>query len=54
VTITLGAVSIGSGLRTQTSPTTLKWTPSAAATDVAGNPSSASLVTETGTADKDF
>ena len=54
VTITLGAVASGSGLRTQSSSTSLKWTPSATATDIAGNPCSTSLVTETGTADKDF
>jgi hypothetical protein len=54
VTITLGSVASGSGLRTQSSPTSLKWTPSATGTDLAGNACSASLVTETGAADRDF
>ena len=54
VTITLGSVASGSGLRTQSSSTTLRWTPSATATDLAGIPCSAALVSETGTADRDF
>ena len=55
VTITLGAVSVGSGNeRTQSSATTLKWTPSATATDVSGIASSTSVVTESGAADRDF
>ena len=54
VTITLGSVASGSGLRTQSASTTLKWTPSATATDLAGNACSTSLVSETGTLDRDF
>jgi hypothetical protein len=55
VTITLGAASSGStSLLTQIAATALKWTPSATATDLAGNPSSTSVVTESGTSDRDF
>jgi len=32
----------------------MKWTPSAAATDLAGNPSSIASVTESGALDQDF
>jgi hypothetical protein len=53
LTITLGAPA-GGGPRTWGTPTTMVWTPSAAATDLAGNASSAAPVTESGTVDKDF
>ncbi|WP_205696919.1 Ig-like domain-containing protein [Conexibacter sp. SYSU D00693] len=52
VTVTLGAAS-GGGLRTA-STATMAWTPSSAALDLAGNASSTSPVTESGTADVDF
>ena len=53
LTITLGAAS-GTGLRTQSAALALRWTPSAAATDLAGNASSAATVTESGPLDRDF
>lgn len=53
VTITLGAASAGN-LRTQSSALAMKWTPSAAATDLAGNASSTAVVTESGSLDRDF
>jgi hypothetical protein len=53
VTVTVGARI--SGTSTSSSSTTpMVWTPSTAATDLAGNPMSATAVTETGTADVDF
>ena len=54
VTITLGAVTSGNGLRTHSASTALKWTPSATATNLAGSACSAALVTETGAADRDY
>jgi Bacterial Ig domain len=53
VTVTVGALI--SGATTSSSSTTpMVWTPSTAATDLAGNAMSATAVTETGTADVDF
>ena len=53
VTVTLGAVASGSTKAASgTSP--MVWTPSTAATDLAGNAVSATAVTETGTGDADF
>jgi hypothetical protein len=53
VTITLGTLS-GNATRTYNTAVAVKWTPSATATDLAGNPCSAAVVTETGTLDRDF
>jgi hypothetical protein len=52
VTITLGTQSAAA--TTAASTGTLSWTPSASATDRAGNAASTTAVNETGTADKDF
>ena len=54
VTVQLGTVASGSGLKTVTSTGSLRWTPSAAATDLSGNSCSTAPVTETGTLDRDF
>jgi hypothetical protein len=52
ITITLGTAS---GLGTTAAGTgTMAWTPSASATDRAGNPGSTTLVNETGAADREF
>jgi hypothetical protein len=53
VSITLGAVASGATRATSGTPA-MTWTPSTAATDLAGNPAKATAVTETGTADRDF
>lgn len=52
VTITLGTAS--GTVRTYTPAVAMTWAPSTAATDLAGNPSSAAGVTESGAADRDF
>jgi Bacterial Ig-like domain len=52
ITITLGTQSAAA--TTAASTGTLSWTPSASATDAAGNAVSTTAVTESGTADKDF
>jgi hypothetical protein len=54
VTITLGTVASGTGLRTSTVSGTAVWTPSAAATDLAGTACSATPVSELGAADREF
>jgi hypothetical protein len=54
VTVRLGAVTSGSGLRTVTGTASLQWTPSGAVVDLAGRPCSTAPVTESGTADRDF
>lgn len=54
VTITLGSVSSGTGLRTQSASTAMVWTPSAAATDLFGRAASVAPTTELGTLDRDF
>ena len=53
VTITLNTLSSGT-LRIQSSSTTLRWTPAATATDMAGAAISTSVAPESGTADRDF
>jgi hypothetical protein len=53
VTIVLGA-PVGVGRQTQSTAVTMRWTPSATATDLAGVASSVSPATETGTVDRDF
>ncbi len=52
ITITLGTQSAAPTTAAATG--TLSWTPSASATDSAGNATSTTAVTESGTADKDF
>ena len=52
ITITLGTQSAAATTAGATG--TLSWTPSASATDPAGNAVSTTAVTESGTADKDF
>ena len=54
VTLTLGTVSSGGGLKTVSGAGAMVWTPSAAATDLAGVPSSTSATVELGTSDRDF
>jgi len=53
IVITLGVPS-GGNLQTVGTATTMVWTPSAAATDPAGNPCSTAAVTESGGADVEF
>jgi hypothetical protein len=52
ITITLGTQSAAATTAAATG--TMTWTPSASATDPAGNAASTTVVTESGTADKDF
>ncbi|WP_028657215.1 Ig-like domain-containing protein [Nocardioides sp. J54] len=54
VTIVLGTVSSGSGLRTVTTTPGMVWSPSGAATSPTGGACSTTPVTETGAADRDF
>ena len=54
VTITLGAATASAGQLRAVSSATMVWTPSASATDLAGNKCSSAPVTESGTKDKDF
>jgi chitinase len=53
VTVTLGALTSGTR-RTGAKKTAMTWTPSTAATDLAGNPCSGTAVTESGAKDTDF
>jgi hypothetical protein len=52
ITITLGTAS--GGTTTATGNGTMIWTPSASATDRAGNPTTTAVVNESGAADKEF
>lgn len=52
ITVTLGTPSGATG--TQGSTTTMSWTPSASALDIAGNACSTAAITESGAADKEF
>ena len=54
VTITLGTVASGSGLRSVTGGSTMVWTPSAAVTDLNGLPTSTAPASELGALDRDF
>jgi hypothetical protein len=54
VTITLGTVASGSGLRTVSGTATMVWTPSALATDLSGIASSTAPASELGALDRDF
>jgi hypothetical protein len=53
ITVTLGTLSSGTAL-TDSTTTPMAWTPSAAATDLAGNPCSTGVVNESGAADAGF
>ena len=53
VAITFGALASGS-VNTVAASTTMRWTPSAAATDLAGNSVTNTAVAESGAADRDF
>lgn len=54
VTITLGSVASGSGLRTVSGSSTMLWTPSALALDLGGRGCAAATVSELGVADREF
>lgn len=54
VTITLGTLASGDGLRTVSTTANMVWTPSTAVTDLFGNPGSAAPATETGVLDREF
>jgi hypothetical protein len=54
VVITLGALSTGSTKSGLTTTTAMVWTPSTAATDLAGNAVSSAAATESGALDVDF
>ena len=53
VAITLGGIATGS-TRTATATTPMRWTPSTAATDLAGNPRLGAVVIEIRPSDRDF
>jgi hypothetical protein len=52
--LTLGTLSSGAVTTAPAASGTLRWTPSAAATDVAGNPAAATVAVETGIGDADL
>lgn len=54
VTVRLGTLASGGGIRTVSLAAAMVWTPSPTATDLFGNPCSAAPVSETGTLDRDF
>lgn len=54
ITVSVGALTSGSGVRTANTASTMVWTPSTAAADLAGRPTSSTPVTETGSADREF
>lgn len=54
VTVRLGSVASGSGVRLVLAGSTMAWTPSASATDLGGSPCSTSRVNETGPLDREF
>jgi hypothetical protein len=54
ITITLGVVDLPARVDMSNGNKTLRWTPSSAATDLAGNAMSTTPATETGAADADF
>ncbi|GAA4084777.1 Ig-like domain-containing protein [Nocardioides kongjuensis] len=54
VTITLGTLASGGGLRTVTTPSTMLWTPSTAAQSPSGGACAATPATESGAADREF
>ena len=54
VTLRIGTLASGSGLRTASAGAGMVWTPSSAATDLVGTSCSTAPVTETGPADREF
>lgn len=54
VTIVVGAVASGSGLKTVSLASTMAWTPSTAATSLTGAACAAAAAVESGTADREF
>ena len=54
VTVTLGTVASGTGLRSVTGGSTMVWTPSATVTDLNGLPTSTTPASELGVLDRDF
>ncbi len=54
VTLRLGTLASGGGIRTVSNVSALVWSPAAAVTDLFGNACSAAPVTETGTLDREF
>ena len=54
VTIKLGTLASGDGLRTVSNLSTMLWTPSSAVTDLFGNASSSATTTELGSLDREF
>jgi hypothetical protein len=54
VTLVLGTVASGSGLRTASTPTAVTWTPSAGATSPTGTSCSTAPVTESGPSDREL
>ncbi|HVK27718.1 MAG TPA: Ig-like domain-containing protein [Nocardioides sp.] len=54
VTIVVGTLASGNGLRTVAAAPTMAWTPSTAATSIGGGACAATPVTESGPADRDF
>jgi hypothetical protein len=54
VTLRLGVLASGDGLRTVSKPSSTVWAPSASVRDLHGNTCSTALVTEAGTSDREF
>lgn len=54
VTVTVGTLATGSGLRTVTTASTMAWTPSTAALSTTGGACAATPATEAGAADREF
>lgn len=54
VTVKLGPLASGSGLRTAANPSSLVWTPSSAVTDLSGIAGSGATTTELGALDREF
>ena len=54
ITIKVGTLASGSGLRTVSNLSTMVWTPTTAVTDLFGNASSSAATTELGTSDREF
>jgi hypothetical protein len=54
VTITVGTLASGTGLRTVTTPSTMVWTPSTTAQSPSGGACAATPATESGAADREF
>jgi hypothetical protein len=54
VTLTLGTLASGGGLRTAAGTATMVWTPSASVTDLNGRPSSSAPTSELGVLDREF